>query len=69
MTGQPLLLEVDKPEWLTQMEAVLEVLNEGVIITNDRRKVVFANSRFVEMTGMSRAHIVGSDFSCFYSSQ
>ena len=69
MTGQPLLLEVDKPEWLTQMEAVLEVLNEGVIITNDRRKVLFANSRFVEMTGISRPHVVGSDFSRFYSSQ
>src|SRR5215469_6150468 len=69
MTGQPLLLEVDKPEWLTQMEAVLEVLNEGVIITNDRRKVLFANSRFVEMTGISRPHLVGSDFSRFYSSQ
>src|SRR5215469_9562857 len=69
MTGQPLLLEVDKPEWLTQMEAVLEVLNEGVIITNDRRKILFANSRFVEMTGISRPHLVGSDFSRFYSSQ
>jgi len=69
MTGQPLLLEIDKPGWLTQMEAVLEVLNEGVIITNDRRKVLFANSRFVEMTGIPRPHLVGSDFSRFYSSQ
>jgi PAS domain S-box-containing protein len=69
MTGQPLLLEIDKPEWLTQMEAVLEVLNEGVVIANDQRKVLFANSRFVEMTGIPRPHLVGSDFSRFYSSQ
>ena len=69
MRGQPLLLEIDKPGWLTQMEAVLEVLNEGVIITNDRRKVLFANSRFVEMTGIPRPHLIGSDFSRFYSSQ
>jgi PAS domain S-box-containing protein len=69
MTGQPLLLEIDKPGWLTQMEAVLEVLNDGVIITNDRRKVLFANSRFVEMTGIPRPHLVGSDFSRFYSSR
>ena len=69
MTGQPLLLEIDKPGWLTQMEAVLEVLNEGVVIANDRRKVLFANPRFVEMTGIPRSHVVGSDFSRFYSSQ
>jgi PAS domain S-box-containing protein len=69
MTGQRLLLEVDKPEWLTQMGAVLEMLNEGVIITNDRREVLFANSLFVEMTGIARPDIVGSDFCRFYSSQ
>jgi len=69
MTRQPLLLEIDKPGWLTQMEAVLEVLNEGVIITNDQRQILYANSRFVEMTGISRPHLVGSDFSRFYSSQ
>jgi PAS domain S-box-containing protein len=69
MKGQPLLLEIDKPGLLTQMEAVLEVLNEGVIITNDGRKVLFANSRFVEMTGIPRPHLVGSDCSRFYSSR
>src|SRR5215467_5636460 len=69
MTAQTTFLEIDKPGWLTQMEAMLEVLNEGVIITNDRRKVLFANSRFVEMTGIPRPHLVGSDFSRFYSSQ
>ena len=69
MTAQTTFLEIDKPGWLAQMEAVLEVLNEGVIIANHRRKVLFANSRFVEMTGISRPHLVGSDFSRFYSSQ
>jgi len=66
----PLQSEVlDKPEWLTSMEAVLEVLNEGVVITNEGQRILFANSRFVEMTGIPRAHLVGSDFSRFYSSQ
>lgn len=69
MTAQTTFLEIDKPGWLAQMEAVLEVLNEGVIIANDRRKVLFANSRFVEMTGIPRPHLVGSDCSRFYSSQ
>jgi PAS domain S-box-containing protein len=69
MRAQTTFLEIDKPGSLTQMEAMLEVLNEGVIITNDERKVLFANSRFVEMTGIPRPHLVGSDFSRFYSSQ
>jgi PAS domain S-box-containing protein len=69
MTAQTTFPEIDKPGWLAQIEAVLEALNEGVIIANDRRKVLFANSRFVEMTGIPRPHLVGSDFSRFYSSQ
>jgi len=69
MTEQPLFLETVKPEWLTQMEAVLEVLNEGVVITNDRDRVLFANSRFVEMTGIPRQELVGRNSSHFYSSQ
>lgn len=61
--------EMEKPEWLTQMEAVLEVLNEGVVIADDRHRILFANSRFVEMTGISRQDLIGSDPSHFYSSQ
>lgn len=44
----------EKPEWLAQMETVLEVLNDGVIIANETHKILFANSRFLEMTGFSR---------------
>ena len=69
MTTQPAFLETDKFGWLTQMEAVLEVLNEGVIITDDRNTILFANSRLVEMTGIPRSQLVGSDCSSFYSSQ
>ena len=59
----------DKPEWLTGMEAVLEVLNEGVVITNDRQQILFANSRFIEMTGIPRQDVTGSNASQFYSPQ
>lgn len=62
-------LDVEKPEWLGQMEAVLEVLNEGVIVANDRHQILFANSRFVEMTGISRQDLIEFDPSRFYSSQ
>src|SRR6266446_7651207 len=62
-------IEMEKPEWLTQMETVLEVLNEGVIISNDRHQILFANSRIVEMTGIPRQDLIGFDPSSFYSSQ
>jgi PAS domain-containing protein len=60
---------MEKPEWLTQMESVLEVLNEGVIIASDGHRILFANSRFVEMTGFPLHELIGVDASSFYSSQ
>src|SRR5260370_33340751 len=69
MIAPPLSLAMDKPEWLTSMEAVLEVLNEGVVITNENHRILFANSRFVEMTGIPRQDLVGYNASRFYSSQ
>jgi PAS domain S-box-containing protein len=62
-------IEMEKPDWLTHMETVLEVLNEGVIISDDRRRILFANSRFVEMTDIPLRDLIGFDPSCFYSSQ
>jgi PAS domain S-box-containing protein len=69
MTLPRLALAMHKPEWLTSMEAVLEVLNEGVVITNENDGILFANSRFVEMTGIPRQDLVGYNASRFYSSQ
>jgi sigma-B regulation protein RsbU (phosphoserine phosphatase) len=62
-------IDMQKPEWLTQMETVLEVLNEGVIIATASHRILFANSRFVEMTGISRQDLVEFDPSRFYSSE
>jgi len=69
MTVHLLSPATDKPEWLTGMEAVLEVLNEGVVITNDHQQILFANSRFIEMTGIPRQDLTGSNASQFYSPQ
>ncbi|HUE56917.1 MAG TPA: SpoIIE family protein phosphatase [Candidatus Udaeobacter sp.] len=62
-------IEMEKPEWLSQMEAVLEVLNEGVIVANERLQILFANTRFLEMTGIPREELIYFDPSQFYSSQ
>lgn len=59
----------NKPLWLDQMETVLEVLNEGVIIADENRRILFANSRFVEMTGLSREDLFQFDPLRFFSAQ
>ena len=60
---------MQKPEWLTQMETVLEVLNEGVIVVNERQQILFGNTRFLEMTGIPEKELTRFDPSQFYSSQ
>src|SRR5260370_18181839 len=69
MTVPLLSPAMDKPEWLTGMEAVLEVLNEGVVITNEHQQILSVDSRFTEMTGISRGDLSGSYASQFYSPQ
>src|SRR5260370_39404702 len=43
-----------KSEWLTHIEAVLEMLNEGIVITNEDQRILFVNSRFVVITGFTQ---------------
>ena len=44
-----------------QVEGILETLNEGVLVADDCNKVLFVNSNFEEMTGISRDDLVGID--------
>jgi sigma-B regulation protein RsbU (phosphoserine phosphatase) len=60
-------MEIARPEWLEQMEAVLETLNEGILISDDCDHVLFVNSVFEEMTGITRADILGRDPAELYS--
>jgi phosphoserine phosphatase RsbU/P len=53
------ILEIERPEWLLQMETVLETLNEGVLIVNDCQQALFVNSAFIKMTGYSTEELVG----------
>jgi PAS domain S-box-containing protein len=69
MTLPLLPLAVDKRKWLSSMEVVLEVLNEGVVITDENHRILFANSRFIEMTGIAKQGLIGTDPSQFYSPQ
>jgi PAS domain S-box-containing protein len=49
-------LELD---WLRQMENILETLNEGVVISDDALRVVFANEAFLLLTGCERGELLG----------
>lgn len=60
-------MDIEKPEWLQQVEGVLETLNEGVIVSDDCAHILFANSNFLEMTGMSRDEIVGVETVSFFT--
>ena len=47
------------PDWLRQMENILEELNEGVVIVDDKLHVVFANEALIRMGQYERGEIEG----------
>lgn len=57
----------ERPDWVSQMQEVLETLNEGVIVADDCQRIVFANSGFMRMTGMTVEEFVGKKAENFYT--
>jgi phosphoserine phosphatase RsbU/P len=57
---------IEKPEWLEQMEGILETLNEGVIVVDDCQHIVFANAVFLEMTGYESEELLGQGSTTLY---
>jgi sigma-B regulation protein RsbU (phosphoserine phosphatase) len=53
-------------QWLDQVGSVLETLNQGVIINDEARRVVFANSMFLEMIKMPAGKLLGRSIVDFY---
>jgi phosphoserine phosphatase RsbU/P len=50
---------IQTPEWLRQMESILEELNEGVVIVDDQLRVLFANEALLRMGQYERGEIEG----------
>ena len=48
-----------QPEWLVQVRDVLETLNQGVIITDECPRVVYANAVFQDMVGRTSDELIG----------
>ena len=54
-------------QWLDQVGNVLETLNQGVVITNDQRRIVFVNSMFLEMLQKPAEEVFGKSITDLYS--
>jgi PAS domain S-box-containing protein len=52
-------VNIKTPDWLRQMESILEELNEGVVIVDDQLRVVFANEALTRMGQYERGEIEG----------
>ena len=53
-------------EWLEGVTAILETLNQGVIISDDCRQIIFGNALFFEITGLAPNQALGKQVETFY---
>ncbi len=53
-------------KWVNEMKGVLETLNQGVIINDDRKRIVFANRLFLKMIGIPAAELLGVTITDLY---
>jgi sigma-B regulation protein RsbU (phosphoserine phosphatase) len=49
----------ESPDWLREMETILEELNEGVVVVDDQLRVIFANEALTRMGHFERNEIQG----------
>jgi sigma-B regulation protein RsbU (phosphoserine phosphatase) len=49
----------ETPDWLREMETILEELNEGVVVVDDQLRVIFANEALTRMGHFERNEIQG----------
>jgi PAS domain S-box-containing protein len=52
-------MEPAQTEWLDQIGHALETLNQGVIVLDELKRIVFANSLFAEMSQIPAADLLG----------
>ncbi len=50
---------IETPDWLRQMETILEELNEGVVVVDDQLRVIFANEALTRMGRFEHNEIQG----------
>lgn len=60
-------MEIENPEWLQQIEGILETLNQGVMIADDCHRIRFVNSHMQKMLGMPPEELLGRPATQFYA--
>jgi PAS domain S-box-containing protein len=60
-------MELEKPDWLLQMETIFETLNEGVLVADSCHQILYVNSCLAQMIGNPANEINGRPASFFYS--
>ena len=50
---------IEAPDWLRPMERILEELNEGVVIVDNRLRIVFANEALLRLAVATREELQG----------
>ena len=50
---------METPDWLRQIESILETLNEGVLIVDNQLRVIFANDAVIRLGGYERGELQG----------
>jgi sigma-B regulation protein RsbU (phosphoserine phosphatase) len=60
-------MELERPDWLLQMEVLFETLNEGVLVADSCHQILYVNSCLAEMIGNPQSEIVGRTASYFYT--
>ncbi len=50
---------IQTPDWLLQMAAILEALNEGMVIVDHQLRVVLANAALIRLGGYDRGEMHG----------
>lgn len=59
-------MTVEQQQWLKHTEAILEMLNEGVVISDESGRVLFVNECMERLLGVPRSVLIGKTVEAFY---
>ena len=62
-------MTVEQQQWLKQTEGILEMLNEGVVISDESGRVLFVNECMERFLGIPRSMLIGKTVQAFYAGE
>jgi sigma-B regulation protein RsbU (phosphoserine phosphatase) len=60
------LVDELRSDWLDDFKCILETINQGVIVNDSNKRVLFANSLFLRMSGLSAEELLGRPITDLY---